>query len=179
MSHKGFSRLVLDGWAHAAKEIRALSSGAVLIEALGVRFDDGATAFFRRLDALSVPSVAVLGGACDASALALLASVTLGFVREDIEITADADAVLALGLTSVLPAALGGAPARALLLGGPVDAASLCQSGLATRGDPAEAADRLADPAAALLVRSLRVAARSTREQSRQYDDELRQLLLP
>jgi hypothetical protein len=161
----GFSRLVLEDWS---------SAPGVLVEARGMRFGDGAIKFLRRLEA--VPSVVIVGGECDASALALLTSATLGFVTDDVSVSADVDSALALGLTSTLPSAIGSAAARALLFGGPADATALRLSGLAVEGDPEEAAARLADPAAALLVRSLRVAARSTREQARQYDDELRQL---
>ncbi|MEU8639424.1 hypothetical protein AB0C38_45150 [Amycolatopsis sp. NPDC048633] len=161
----GFSRLVLEDWS---------SAPSALVEARGVRFGDGAIKFLRRLEA--VPSVVVVGGECDASALALLASATLGFVTDDVTVSVDVDSALALGLTSTLPAAIGGATARALLFGGPADATAVRRSGLAIDGDPEEAAARLAEPAAALLLRSLRVAAHSTRDQARQYDDELRQL---
>ncbi|MFJ7217845.1 hypothetical protein [Amycolatopsis sp. NPDC098790] len=161
----GFSRL---DWSARP------DSDVVLVEARGVRFGQDAVKFLRRLEA--VPSVVVVGGECDASALALLAAATLGFVTDDVRVSSDVDTVLALGLTSVLPAAIGAAPARALLLGGPADAGALRRSGLAASGDPSAAAARLTGPEAALLVRSLRVAARSTREQARQYDDELRQL---
>ncbi|TDV57536.1 hypothetical protein [Actinophytocola oryzae] len=160
--------LSLSDWSSAAKELRS----AAFVSAAGVRHDGGTDRFLRKLE--SVPSVVVVSGECDASALALLATATLGFVTDDVAVSVDADTVLALGLTSSLPAAVGAVPARALLFGGTLDAAPLRDSGLARRGDPAAA--RVDSPGAALVVRSLRVAARSTAEQAREYDAELRQL---
>jgi hypothetical protein len=120
-----------------------------------------------------LPTVAVVSGRCDASALAVLASVTLGFVTDDVAVSVDTETVLALGLTSSLPAALGGVRARGLLFAESLDAEALRSSGLAQCGNPEEAAHQLARPSSALLVRSLRVAARSTPEQARLYDAEL------
>jgi enoyl-CoA hydratase/carnithine racemase len=139
----------------------------------------GSTAdFLRRLESVALPTVATVGGACDASALALLTAATLGFVTGDITVRVEARAVLGLGLTSSLPGAVGAAPTRSLLLGtGVVEAAELVRCGLAHPAEDAAAAiERLADPSAALLVRSLRVAARSTQAQAREYDAELRHI---
>ncbi|GHF41407.1 enoyl-CoA hydratase/carnithine racemase [Amycolatopsis bartoniae] len=162
--------LSLSDWNADAKELRGADE-VVLIEANGLRYGDGATGFFRRLDTLTVPTVTVVSGQCDASALALLASVSLGFAADDLRVEVAADTVLALGLTSLLSAP----PLRSLLFTQP-DAAALRRCGLAQEGAPEEAAVRLADPSAALLVRSLRVAARSTPAQAREYDAELRRL---
>lgn len=163
-------------WQEAAAALRGVS-GAVLVEAIGATHDAGTDAFLKRLEALPLPTVAVVGGRCDASALAVLATVGLGFVADDAVVTVDVATVLALGLTSILPAAIGLAPARRLLFGTELDATALRDSGLVTSGDPDEAAARLAaDPAAALLARSFRVAARSSTVQARQYDAELRRI---
>lgn len=134
--------------------------------------------FSARLESVALPTVATVGGDCDASALALLAAVSLGFVAEDLAVSLDADTVLAFGLTASLPAAIGAAPARSLLLGaGPLDAAALVECGLARPAAQAPAAiARLGDPSVASLVRSLRVAARSTPRQAREYDAELRRI---
>jgi hypothetical protein len=168
-------RLSVVDWKEAAAILRGLSADVVIVEALGVTYGEGAWDFLRRLESLPLPTAGVVGGRCDASALAVLATVSLGFSTDDALVSVDADTVLALGLTSALPAAIGLAPARGLLFGGDVNATALRRSGLARSGDPAAAAARLAaDPAAALLVRSLRVAARSSVAQARQYDAELR-----
>lgn len=157
----------------SATQLRGAVGDAVLVTATGLRYSDDVAAFLRRLDTAALPSVAVVSGRCDASALAVLASVTLGFVTDDAVVDVDAATVLALGLTSSLPAALGGARARGLLFAESVNAHGLRAAGLARFGDPEAAAKRLAEPPAALLVRSLRVAARSTPEQARHYDREL------
>lgn len=121
--------------------------------------------------------VATVGGECDAAALAILAGATLGFVTDDLAVSVHAADVLALGLTSSLPAAIGAAPARSLLLSPARGAAALVRSGLAR---PAEDAigmiHRLTDPTATSLVRSLRFAARSTPAQARGFDAELRRI---
>ena len=93
------------------------------------------------------------------------------FAADDLSVEVTADTALALGLTSLLAAP----PLRSLLFTRP-DAAALRRCGLAQEGDPREAAHRLADPSFALLARSLRVASRSTPEQAREYDAELRHL---
>jgi len=157
----------------SATELRTAVGDAVLVTAAGLRYSDDVAAFLRRLESTALPTVAVLSGRCDASALAVLASVTLGFVTDDVLVDVDAATVLAAGLTSSLPAALGGARARGLLFAGSVNAHALRAAGLARFGDPEAAVTRLADPSAALLVRSLRVAARSTPAQARDYDREL------
>jgi O-antigen ligase len=75
---------------------------------------------------VSLPTVAVVSGQCDAAALALLAGVSLGFVTNDVSVSVDAPTVLALGLTSSLPVVVGAAPARGpLFSGGKLDAAVL------------------------------------------------------
>ena len=157
----------------SATELRSVDGNAVLVTAAGLRYSDDVAAFLRRLPSVPVPTVAVVSGRCDASALAVLAAVSLGFVTDDVEVSVDARTVLATGLTSSLPAALGGARARGLLFAESVDASGLRACGLAQSGDPEEAARRLAQPSAALLARSLRVAARSTPDQARLYDAEL------
>jgi hypothetical protein len=156
-----------------ATELRKAVGDAVLVTAADLRHSDDVTAFLRRLETTALPTVAVLSGRCDASALAVLASVTLGFVTDDVVVDIDPKTVLATGLTSSLPAALGGARARGLLFAESVNAHSLRAAGLARFGDPEAAVKRLATPSAALLVRSLRVAARSTTAQARDYDREL------
>lgn len=163
-----------DGAAGLRAADRDPAVGAVLIDAAGVRELD--VTFPRRLESLTTPTVAVLSGECDAGGLALLAAATLGFVADDVTVSVDHRTVLGLGLTSSLPAALGAVPARRLLFAGSLDAWALRASGLAHDGDPAAEAARLAVPGAALLVRSLRVAARSTAQQAMAYDDELRRL---
>jgi enoyl-CoA hydratase/carnithine racemase len=172
------TRIAFEDRSQTAERLRAARDAtAVLLDATtGLRQADDA--FLRRLDGLSVPTVAIVGGSCDASALAVLAGVSLGFVTDDVTVSVDAATILALGLTSSLPAAVGGAHARALLLGGgPIDAEALRATGLARPGDAEQAARRLAeDPAAGLLLRSMRVAARSTAEQARHYDTELRRI---
>lgn len=169
-------RLSVQDWDGAALRAadRDPATGALLLDAAGVR--DADRAFLRRLESLATPTVAVLSGRCDAGALALLASVTLGFAADDVTVSVAAATVLRLGLTSSLPAAVGAVPARGLLFASTLDATALRAHGLAHAGDPVAAAERLADPEAALLVRSLRVAARSTVEQARAYDDELRRI---
>ena len=157
----------------SATELRAAEGDAVLITAAGLRYSDEVAAFLRRVAAVPLPTVAVVSGQCDASALAVLAAVSLGFVTDDVEVSVDTRTVLAIGLTASLPAALGGARARGLLFAESVDASGLRACGLAQSGDPEEAARRLAQPSAALLARSLRVAARSTPDQARLYDAEL------
>jgi hypothetical protein len=168
MAALSVSRLSLADWSTAGL------APVALIEAAGLRYGDGAERFLRRLE--PVPAVAIVSGQCDASALALLATATLGFVADDLVVSVDVDTVLALGLTFSLPSAVGAAPARGLLFGGTLDAKALRDSGLARVGDPVAAATRLADSDAGLITRSLRVAARSSAEQARQYDAELRQL---
>lgn len=158
----------------SATELRKATGDTVLITAADVRYSDDVAAFLRRLESATLPTVAVVSGRCDASALAVLATATLGFVTDDALVDVDATTVLALGLTSSLPAALGGARARGLLFAESVNAHALRAAGLARFGDPETAAKRLATPDAALLVRSLRVAARSTPAQARDYDRELR-----
>jgi enoyl-CoA hydratase/carnithine racemase len=157
----------------SATELRAADGDAVLVTAEGLRYSDEVAAFLRRLASVPLPTVAVVSGQCDASALAVLAAVSLGFVTDDVAVSVDAETALALGLTSSLPAALGGARARGLLFAESVDAATLRVCGLAQHGNPEEAVRHLAQPSAALLVRSLRVAARSTPDQARLYDAEL------
>ncbi|MBB4910901.1 hypothetical protein [Actinophytocola algeriensis] len=157
----------------SAQELRAAEGDAVLIAAPGVRYSPEVASFVRRLASLPLPTVAVVSGQCDASALAVLASVSLGFVTDDVVVSVDARTVLALGLTSALPAALGGTRARGLLFAESVDATGLRACGLAQSGDAEDAVKRLARPSAALVVRSLRVAARSTPDQARLYDAEL------
>lgn len=157
----------------SAKELRAAEGDAVLVTAADLRYSDDIAAFLRRLESTALPTVAVVSGRCDASALALLTSVTLGFVTDDMLVDVDTATVLATGLTSSLPAALGGARARGLLFTESVNAHGLRAAGLARFGDPEAAVKRLATPSAALLVRSLRVAARSTPAQARDYDREL------
>jgi enoyl-CoA hydratase/carnithine racemase len=157
----------------SATELRAAVGDAVLVTAPGLRYSADVAAFLRRLESTALPTVAVVSGRCDASALAVLASATLGFVTDDVLVDVDATTVLSLGLTSSLPAALGGARARGLLFAESVNAHGLRAAGLARFGDPETAAKRLATPSAALLARSLRVAARSTPAQARDYDREL------
>lgn len=157
----------------SAKELRGATGDAVLVTAAGLKYSDEVAAFLRRLESTTLPTVATVSGRCDASALAILASVTLGFVADDVVVDVDTETVLATGLTSSLPAALGGARARGLLFTGSVNAHGLRAAGLARFGDPEAAAKRLATPSAALLVRSLRVAARSTPAHARDYDREL------
>ncbi|KAA9157620.1 hypothetical protein FPZ12_024815 [Amycolatopsis acidicola] len=164
------STLDLVDWAGAAKRLREMP--VVLVRASGLRYGDAAPDFLRRLE--KVPSVAVVSGACDASALALLTSATLGIAADDCTVSVEADTVLALGLTSTLPAAIGSAPARSVLFAGSIDAVSLQRLGFT--GDPASALERVSTPDAARLTRSLRVAARSTPGQARDYDAELRRL---
>jgi hypothetical protein len=134
-----------------------------------VRYGPDTDRFLRKL--ASAPSVVVVGGECDATALAALATATLGFVTDDVSVAVATEVVLSLGLTWSLPVAIGAGPARGLLFGGVLDASALRDSGLAHRGTPeAVSVD-------SLVVRSLRVAARSTPDQAREYDAELRRLL--
>jgi enoyl-CoA hydratase/carnithine racemase len=178
MTGSGVTRLSIQDWRSAAKQLRAEPGSVALIEAAGIRYSDGAEAFLQRLESATRPVVAVVSGQCDATALAVLASATLGFVTDDVVVSVDASTVLALGLTSSLLLALGAIPARSLLFSaGQLDASALRRSGLAQDGDPVDASARLTDPATALLVRSFRVAARSSADQARLYDAELRQLL--
>ncbi|OLF14074.1 hypothetical protein BLA60_02605 [Actinophytocola xinjiangensis] len=163
-----------DGVAGLRAAGRDPAVGAVLVDATGAREID--PAFPRRLESLDTPTVAVVSGDCDAGALAVLAAATLGVVTDDVTVTVEHPTVLGLGLTWSLPAALGAVPARRLLFAATLDAWALRASGLAHDGDPAAEAARLAVPGAALLVRSLRVAARSTPAQALAYDDELRRL---
>lgn len=176
----GVARLSLADWASAAKALRDAerTAAAVLVDARGTRYAEGADRFLQRLVSTRLPTVSFVSGQCDAAALAVLATVSLGLVSNDVSVSVDVPTVLALGLTSSLPTAVGAAPARGLLFAGaPLDADALRGSGLARHGQDAEAlATRLAEPAAALLVRSLRVAERSRPEQARAYDAELRQL---
>lgn len=170
-------RLSVVDWKAAATALRSVATGVVLIEAVDVSYGGGTEAFLRRLESMPVPTVAVVGGRCDATALAVLAAATVGFAADDVTVSVAADTVLALGLTSALPAAIGLAPARGLLFGGTIEAKTLRDNGLARSGDPAATAARLgADPGAALLVRSLRVAGRSNIAQAREYDTELRRI---
>jgi len=157
----------------SSTELRAAAGDAVLITATGLRYSEEVAAFVRRLASVPLPTVAVVSGQCDASALAVLASVSLGFVTDDVVVSVDAETVLATGLTSTLPAAVGSALARGLLFAETLDANGLRSCGLVRTGDPEAAAHRLATPDAAKLVRSLRVAARSTPDQARLYDAEL------
>ncbi|GAB1510534.1 hypothetical protein [Actinophytocola sp. KF-1] len=156
-------------------ELRAAARAGtpVLVTAAGLRCSPEVVAFLRRLESAALPTAAVVSGRCDASALAVLATVTLGFVTDDVVVDVDAATVLALGLTSSLPAALGGARARGLLFAESVNAHTLRASGLARFGDPSAAVRRLAEPSAALLARSLWFAGRSTPAQARDYDREL------
>jgi enoyl-CoA hydratase/carnithine racemase len=159
----------VSNWEEAAVELRS----AAYVTAVNVRKARGLARFLHKLE--QVPSVVVVSGECDASALALLATATFGHVSDDVSVSVTADVVLWLGLTWSLPHAIGAVAAKGLLFGGTLDAAALRDSGLAHRGDPT--AVSLDSPHDALLVRSLGHAARSTAMQAESYDAQLRELL--
>lgn len=164
---------------------RSLTAGAVLLELDGGLPGDPVRGL-ARLAALEVPVVTALAGAGDAT---LLAAATISAVALAApSLTVDCSSrrqVLELGL----PWALLQRGAQALLFAAqPLGAARLAAAGLVeTRiagaggdgvSDASAAARRLAqDPGAALLVRSLRAAARSSAAQAAAYDRELRELL--
>jgi enoyl-CoA hydratase/carnithine racemase len=153
---------------------RRTDAGAVLVELDGPALGD-AVSGLRRLSALDVPVVASLAGSGDATLLAAALHASYAVAAPELRIECAPRDVLALGITWRLER-MG---ARSLLFGPqPLDAARLERAGIVEVGGDAEAAaERLAtDPATALLVRSLRAAARSSAAESRAFDDELREL---
>jgi hypothetical protein len=159
----------ISDWTTAESELRS----AAFVTAANVRKARGLARFLAKLE--KVPSVVVVSGECDASALALLATATFGYVTDDVSVSVTADVVLWLNLTWSLPHAIGATPAKGLLFGGTLDATALRDSGLARRGDPTSVS--LDSPHDALLVRSLRHARRSTAMEAESYDSQLRELL--
>jgi len=159
----------IEDWATAERELRS----AAFVTAANVRKSRGLARFLNKLE--KVPSVVVVSGECDASALALLVTATFGYVTDDVSVSVTADVVLWLGLTWSLPHAIGEAHAKTLLFGGTLDATTLRDSGLARRGDPT--AVQLDSPGDALLARSLHHAKRSTAIEAESYDSQLRELL--
>lgn len=163
---------------------RSTDAGAVLI-VLDGSLPGTPAAGLGRLAALDAPVVASLAGHGSAAALALALAASCAFASESFSLDcSEPRDVLELGLGGRLVAAVGMAQAKAILFGPqPVAAARLeARGALTVSTDPeasaVEAASRLAaDPDAALLVRSLRAAARSTPAQAAAYDSELLQLL--
>jgi hypothetical protein len=146
---------------------RSLDGGALLVRA-PLRGD--AVAGLRRLRALDAPVVAEVSGEGDEAALALVLAATLAFGPADWTVRIEPRRALELGLAWPLQRR---GLERLLFAEQPVSL-PLCE------GDARVAAERLAaDPAARLLVRSLRAAARSTAAQSAEFDRELAALLEP
>jgi hypothetical protein len=154
---------------------RRLDEDALLLDIHG-SLPGNAAAGLGRLAALDAPAVCSLSGSGDATLLATALACSYATADEALEIDCSAAAlVLELaplawrlertGLASLL---FGAQPVGAARLGGLVDVG----------GDAEAAAKRLAsDPAARLLVRSLKAARRSTAAQSADYDRELLALL--
>jgi enoyl-CoA hydratase/carnithine racemase len=164
---------------HSWDEVpRTLRDGAVLLEIDGTLPGDPARGL-ARLAALDVPVVGALSGAGDASLLA--AALSCAYAAAAPSLTVDCGCprtVLALGLG--LPRLLAQRGAASLLFGPqPLSAERLAAAGLVSlAGDARAIAQRLAgDPGAALLVRSLKAAARSSAAQAAAYDRELLELL--
>jgi len=162
---------------HSWDEVpRGLRDGAVLIEIDGALAGDAARGLIR-LAALDVPVVGSLAGAGDATLLAT--ALTCAYTTATAALTVDcssARTVLELGLPWML---LQRGATSLLFAPQPLTAARLAGAGLVEQdGDARAAAERLADdPGAALLVRSLRAAARSSAAQAAAYDRELLELL--
>jgi enoyl-CoA hydratase/carnithine racemase len=163
---------------------RAIDAGAVLVVVDGT-LPGKAAAALNRLAALDAPVVASLDGQGSAAVLALALASSFAVASESFAVDcSDPRDVLEVGLVGPLVAAVGTAPAKAILFGPqPVEAARLAACGVLTvHASPAEAAGEAAarlaaNPATRLVVRSLRAAARSTRAQAAEYDAELLQLL--
>jgi enoyl-CoA hydratase/carnithine racemase len=172
------------GWATLRAAVRSREpGGALLVDgATGGRLDDDAAGTLPRLARAPRPVVVLLGGTWDAAGLALLLTGTVGYVLDDLAVELDdVGALLTLGLAGELQRAIGPVAARRLLLDARrLDATTAVRLGLARAAadaDPAATAARLArDGGARLLLRSLAAAARSTPDQARLYDTELRHL---
>jgi enoyl-CoA hydratase/carnithine racemase len=173
------------GWAALQAAARSRSTdGALLVDAGdGGRLDDDPVAVstaLQRLARAPRPVVVLLGGRWDAAGLALLLGGTVGYVHADLRIALDdVPVLLALGLPGDLQRAVGPPAARRLLLErAHLDAGTAVRLGLAEPADDTAAgitAARLAGSTGArLLLRSLTTAARSTPDQARRYDAELR-----
>jgi hypothetical protein len=152
---------------------------------------DVAKPVLAEVDRLSGPVILATDRPFEAATLALCCACTIAYVRGDAELGAvDPAAALELNLAGRLTKRLGPGAAAQILLGTPVrDQPSVLGSPEGDQGqrvatvttDPLAAARataaRLAEPAGALLARSLAFAARSTPAQAAAYDRELLALL--
>jgi enoyl-CoA hydratase/carnithine racemase len=139
---------------------------------------DHASPVLSAIERFPGPVILASSGSLDAVDLALCCACTVSYVHSETELgEIEPAAALRLGLAGRLTERLGPGAATGILLG-----ATTAAPGLAvTVPDPLAAARataaRLAEPAAALLPRSLAFAARGTRAQSAAYDSELLALL--
>lgn len=181
------------GWAATGEQLRELRRDAdraaepLILAAAGgaVAGEDAPGAVARALaevERLPAPVVLAAGGALDAAGLALCCACIATYLDPDTEVRPlDPAAALSEGLAGRLTERVGPAHAAELLLAA-AGTPAVFSSGLAlSSADPAAGAralaDRLADPRARLLRRSLAFAARSSRRQSAEYDRELIALL--
>jgi enoyl-CoA hydratase/carnithine racemase len=140
---------------------------------------------------LGGPVIVAWDGPLDAIGLAFCCVAVASFVSSDTEIgPIDPVQALHLGLAGRLTDRLGPAEAASLLLGPSADPGTpertstlFVREGVPGASPPLTQAralaEQLSDPAAALLLRSLNFAARSTRQQGAEYDRELLALLDP
>jgi enoyl-CoA hydratase/carnithine racemase len=150
-----------------------------------------ALAALTAVERLGGPVIVVWDGPLGAIGLAFCGVAVATFVAPDTVVgPIDPVAALSLGLASRLTERVGPAAATTLLLGSNGDPGSPERTStlFVREGDPGspsplsearELAQRLQDPATALLLRSLNFAARSTRQQGAEYDRELLALLDP
>jgi enoyl-CoA hydratase/carnithine racemase len=158
---------------------RAKSTVPVVISTVDSPSADvgSASGLLSAVERLPVPTILAVSGPLDAVVLALCCACTIAYVDPDTTLGAiDPATALQLGLAGRLTERFGpGAAARLLL--GDGDPLALAVAAPDPLAAARATAARLAEPAAALLPRSLAFAARSTHAQSAAYDSELLALL--
>jgi len=154
---------------------RSLREGAVLLEINGELQGDAGRGL-ARLAALEVPVVSALSGEGDATLLAV--ALVSAYCTASPSLRVDCNSVRLL-LELGLPWRTLQRGCQSLLFAGRLPGEQLAARGFVQLStDAREVAERLAsDSASALLVRSLRSAARSDAAQAAAYDRELLKLL--